>query len=337
VVGASGYTGEELLTILLRHPAVDLRKVTSRQQAGSTLGSYYGFTGPGAGLKFEDIAPAALVGEADVFFLALPHGVAAEYAAPLVQAGKTVFDLSADFRLKDLASYKEFYHHDHPAPDLAALSVYGIPELYRKPLASASLVACPGCYPTSVILGLAPALRNGLIDAQQIVVTSLSGVSGAGRKADIALTYSEVNENMKAYSVPVHRHLPEIEQELSALAGAPLLISFTPHLVPLTRGMISTISAPLKDRSLSEEKARELFGEFYKGEPFVNVLPKGELPEARRVARTNRCDIAVRVDKRTGRLVIISALDNLGKGAAGQAVQAFNVRFGLPETAGLVA
>jgi N-acetyl-gamma-glutamyl-phosphate reductase len=335
VVGASGYTGEELLSVLLRHPNVDLRKVTSRQQAGSTLGSYFGFTGNGASLKFEDIVPGNLAGEADVFFLALPHGVAAEYAVPLIKAGKTVFDLSADFRLKDQALYKEFYHHDHPAPELSALSVYGIPELYRSALKSASLVACPGCYPTSVILGLAPALKNGLIDSRQIVVNSLSGVSGAGRKADIALTYCEVNENMKAYSVPVHRHLPEIEQELSLLAGKPLLISFTPHLVPLIRGMISTISAPLQDRNLSEEKADALFREFYKDEPFVNVLPQGELPEARRVARTNRCDVAVRVDKRTGRLVIISGLDNLGKGAAGQAVQAFNVRFGLPETTGL--
>lgn len=341
IVGASGYSGEELVRILLRHPSVQLTKVTSRAQAGVPLSDYYGLPkSPSSGsteLAFSDVSLPDLIASADVFFLALPHGLAAEYAVPLIDAGKVVLDLSADFRVKDPAVYKEFYHHDHPALQLLPKAVYGQPELHREEIRKTQLIACPGCYPTSILLGLAPALKHGWIDARQIVINSLSGVSGAGRKADIPLLFAECDENLKAYSVPVHRHHSEIEQELSLLAGETIRVAFTPHLVPVMRGMHSTISVPLKEGFSDEKALVAAAAEFYKESPFVKVLPAGQLPESKRVMRTNRCDMGLRVDHRNGRLVIFTVIDNLGKGAAGQAVQAFNLRFGFAEETGLQA
>ena len=341
VVGASGYSGEELVRCLLRHPSVQLTRVTSRALTGTPLADYYGLPksslAGSTDLLFSDVSLPELIASADAFFLALPHGLAAEYAVPLIEAGKVVLDLSADFRLKDPTIYKEFYHHDHPAPQLLPQAVYGLPELHHAEIKTTQLVACPGCYPTSILLGLAPALKFGWIDPHQIVINSLSGVSGAGRKADIPLLFAECDENTKAYSVPVHRHHSEIEQELSLLAGGTIRVSFTPHLIPLLRGMLSTISAPLH-QGFSDEKALvAAASEFYMESPFVKVLPAGQLPESKRVMRTNRCDIGMRVDSRNGRLVIVSVIDNLGKGAAGQALQAFNIRFGFAEDRGLQA
>lgn len=335
VVGASGYSGEELVRLVSRHPELQLTTLTSRSMAGRPVGSVVaGLPASTASLAFADIAPADLSSKADVFFLALPHGVAAEYAVPLRKAGKTVIDLSADFRLKDAAVYKEFYGHDHPAPDLLKESVYGLPELHRAEIKKSDLIASPGCYPTSVLLALAPVLKNGLIDPDTLVINSLSGVSGAGKKAEVDYLFVELNENMKAYGVPKHRHVGEMEQELALLASRKVTITFVPHLIPLNRGMLSSISAKLA-KDVSEADATALFKDFYQNEPFVFVKTDGMLPEVKNVARTNRIEIASRIDKRTGRLLLFSAIDNLGKGAAGQAVQSLNVKFGFEETAGI--
>ena len=334
VVGASGYTGEELLRVLLRHPNIELTAITSRQMAGQPLSSVLGPSAGRTRLAFQNLGPQEVSACADVFFLALPHGVAAEYAVPLLQAGKTVLDLSADFRLKSEAKYKEYYKETHPAAGLLQESVYGLPELYRKELKKARLIACPGCYPTSSILALAPALRHKLIRPETIIINSLSGISGAGKKADTLFSFCERDENLAPYSVPSHRHIPEIEQELSNLAGQPVMISFTPHLVPVIRGMLTTVCATLT-RPVTQDEVQSIYEKEYAGEEFVPVLPSGQLPETKRVMRTNACEVAVRCDPRTNRLFCFSAQDNLGKGAAMQAVQAFNVRFGHAECTGL--
>ena len=260
---------------------------------------------------------------ADVAFLALPHGVAAEFAVPLLAKGLKVLDLSADFRLKSAATYKEFYDHDHPAPELLAKSVYGLPELHRDKIKTAQLVACPGCYPTSIILGVTPALRKNLIDPATIIASSLSGVSGAGRKAEEAYLFCECNESARAYGIPKHRHLSEIEEQLGAK------ITFIPHLVPLNRGIESTITA-----TLTGKVDLATYRDFYRGEKFVRITDA--LPDTKHVATTNCCDISVRVDSRTNRLIISSCIDNLSKGAAGQAVQCLNLVCGFDETAGLI-
>lgn len=336
VVGASGYSGEELVRLLWQHPHVELIAITSRQSAGKPVRSVISRLAPGRDLQFEDIAPADLPAKADIFFLALPHGVAAEYAVPLLKAGKTVFDLSADFRLYDPAVYAEFYDHPHPAPELLKQAVYASPELHRDQIKKSNLLACPGCYPTSILLALAPALRSKLIDPQSIVISSMSGVSGAGKKADVALLFGEINENLRAYSVPKHRHLSEIEQELSELAGQKVTVSFIPHLVPITRGIHTTITASLAS-SASETEIRSIYEKAYESEKFVQVLPVGQLPEVKNVARTNFIEIAVKIDPRTKRLFLFSAEDNLGKGAASQAIQAMNVKYGFPEETGLLS
>ena len=269
-------------------------------------------------------------------FLALPHGVASEYALPLLAAGLRVIDLSADFRLRDARTYQEFYGHEHPAPEWLAGAVYGLPELpgRRAQVATARLVAAPGCYPTSILVPLAPLLRNGLIEPAQILVSSMSGVSGAGRKADVDLLFAECNENAKAYGAPKHRHLSEIEQELSLAAGKTVVISFCPHLVPLTRGILTTIYAtPSTDAEPSAPGA--CWQEAYAEERFVRLLPDGAFPELRNVVRTNVVDLAWRHDPRTGRWLFFSAVDNIVKGAAGQAVQCFNLMTGWPEQTAL--
>jgi N-acetyl-gamma-glutamyl-phosphate reductase len=332
IIGASGYTGEELVRLVSRHPEVELTAVTSRQFAGKPVRSMV--AGVRSPLLFEDVSPAAVGDRADVFFLALPHGVAAEYAVPLRAAGKTVIDLSADFRLRDPAVYAEFYNHAHPAPELLKEAVYAAPELHRALIMRSDLLACPGCYPTSIQLAIIPILRAGLIESEGIVINSISGVTGAGKKAELSYLFGEVNENFRAYGVPKHRHLSEIEQELSLAAGNKVVVTFVPHLAPLSRGMHTTISAPL---SLSKdvEVFEKTYQEAYAGNPFVEVLVGGVLPEVRNVVGTNRAQVAARVDVRTNRVLLFSVIDNLGKGAAGQAVQVMNIRFGFEETKGL--
>ncbi|MCX6968222.1 MAG: N-acetyl-gamma-glutamyl-phosphate reductase [Verrucomicrobia bacterium] len=337
VVGASGYSGQELIRILMRHPGVDLVCVTSRQFAGQPIAEVY----PRfqhhrfAEVKFSASDAAAVVASgAKVAFLALPHGLAHEYAKPLLEGGLKVIDLSADFRIKDPAVFQEFYGESHPAPELLAQSVYGLPEVYREAIRKSDLIASPGCYPTSILLPLIPLLKARLIDPATITVSSMSGVSGAGRKAEIAYLFCECNESVRAYGVPKHRHLSEIEQELSSAAGAPVVISFTPHLIPVNRGIVSTIYADLVPGAGAAEITTTLECA-YKNEPFVRLQGVAGSADIKNVAHTNFIDIAWRHDARTGRVVLLSAEDNLVKGASGQAVQSFNLLCGWPETEGL--
>lgn len=338
VLGASGYSGIELLRILLRHPAAELVCVTSRQAAGKSLETVFPRfrdAGPAAKLAFiEPDADAIAASGATVAFLALPHGAASEYAVKLLERGLRVVDLSADFRLKDPAVYREFYDHDHPAPALLAESVYGLPEVYGDAIAKARLVASPGCYPTSILLPLLPLLRARVIEADSIHVFSMSGVSGAGRKESVPLLFAECNESLRAYSVPKHRHLSEIEQELAAAHGAPVTISFTPHLVPVTAGMLSTIYAKAAP---GQENAdlNAIYAAAYGDKPFVRLLGRNAAPDSKDVVKTNYADIGWAWDGRTGRFVLLSAVDNLWKGAASQAVQSFNLMTGIPEATGL--
>ncbi len=337
VIGASGYSGQELLRYLAKHPAFKLGVVTSRQHAGEPLSkSISGLPRELGRLTFVDSAPdAELAKQADLFFLAVPHGTAAPYVVELRKAGKIVVDLSADFRTTNPAVYKEFYDHDHPAPQLLPEAVYGLPEIHRDRLASAKLIAAPGCFPTSIILPLFPFLRQRLIKPESVTITSLSGVSGAGRKVELRLLFGEVNENMYAYGVPKHRHLGEIEQELSLAAGQKVTVTFIPHLVPLYRGMITSITASLLE-PITDAEARGAISAVYGHEPFIDVLEGSELPESRHVANSNRMQIAARIDRRTNRLLLFSAIDNLGKGNASQAIQAANLACGLDETTGLL-
>ncbi len=336
VVGASGYSGQELLHYLARHPAFKLALVTSRQNAGQPLSqSVHGLPRELGELVFVDAAPDfALAEQAELFFLALPHGTAAPYAVALREAGKTVIDLSADFRTTDPAAYKEFYDHEHPAPALLSEAVYGIPEIHRDRLKKAKLIAAPGCFPTSIIVPLAPFMRH--INPHSIIINSLSGASGAGRKVELRLLFGEITDNMYAYGVPKHRHIGEIEQELSLAARADVKITFVPHIVPMHRGMLSTITAKLTHAAMTDADAHSVLQEAYGREPFVEVLPPSELPQARHTAHSNRIQVAARVDSRTNRLLVFSSLDNLGKGNASQAIQAANVAFGLDERAGLL-
>jgi len=346
IVGASGYSGEELVRLLLSHRNAELAAVTSRQYAGQTLAQIFprfAHHPRAAGLRFSEPNAELLAKQAEVVFLALPHGVAAEYAVPLLNAGCTVIDLSADFRLRSAEVYKDFYAHDHPAPELLTKAVYGLPEVYRERIKTASLIASPGCYPTSILLPLVPLLKAGLIKSQGIIADSLSGVSGAGRKAELDYLFCECNESVRAYGLPKHRHLSEIEQELSVAAGTPVVIQFTPHLIPVNRGILTTLYlAPSENFSGDAgakalgEKIAAVYRAAYANEPFVRLLEGKALPDTKNVVDTNVCEIAWRLDPRTGRLVVLSAEDNLVKGASGQAVQCMNIVCEFPETAGLL-
>src|SRR6266581_7524049 len=306
IVGASGYSGEELVRLLLWHPHVELTAVTSRQYAGQTVAQVFPKFAhhPGAkNLRFGEPNPELLAKQAEIIFLALPHGVAAEYAVPLLQLGCQVIDLSADFRVKSAAVYKDFYSHDHPAPELLAKSVYGLPEIYRAEIRDASLIASPGCYPTSILLPAIPLLRDGLIKPTGIIADSLSGVSGAGRKPELDYLFVECNESARPYGVPKHRHLSEIEQELSLAAGAPVTIQFTPHLIPVNRGILTTLYlAPVKhfgDGKEMEELDKRIsacYEAAYGSEPFVRLLDGKALPDTKNVVSTNVIEIAWRLD-----------------------------------------
>lgn len=346
IIGASGYSGEELVRLLLHHPHVELVAVTSRQHAGKTLAEIfpkYGNHRRAKDLHFSDPNSEVLAKEARVVFLALPHGVAAGYAVPLLDNGCQVIDLSADFRVKSAAIYKEFYGHDHASPELLGKSVYGLPEVYRDQIKNASFIASPGCYPTSILLPVIPLLREKIIKPSGIIADSLSGVSGAGRKAELDYIFVECNESMRPYGVPKHRHLSEIEQELSIAAGEDVTIQFSPHLIPVNRGILSTIYlAPEKHFANAPEmetlaaKISNCYQTAYGKEPFVRLLEGKALPDTKNVVGTNIVEIAWRLDPRTGRLIVMSALDNIVKGASGQAVQSMNLFCGYPETAGLI-
>ena len=337
ILGASGYSGEELLRLLLRHPGVEITCITSRQNAGEPVGKVFPRF---AEAKLKFIAPdaAIIAKQADVAFLALPHGTASEFAIPLLEAGLKILDISADFRLRDAAVYKKYYKEDHPAPALLKEAVYGLPERYRDAIRTARLIACPGCYPTSIILPAAAVLAAGLAEPDDIIACSLSGVSGAGRKVDLPYIFPECNESVRPYAVTGHRHLPEIEQELAAAAGIPaarFAMTFIPHLVPVNRGIHSTVILKPKP-GVTLDQVTAAMQAAYANEPFVRLLGPKQLADTKHVTLTNFCEIGWTLDEHAGRLLLSSAEDNLTKGASGQAVQDLNILAGFDETAGLL-
>lgn len=337
IVGASGYTGMELLRILLTHPAVELTAITSRTETGKRLDQVFPrfAKATSASLTFCQPDPDLIAATgATVAFLALPHGIAAEIARALLERQIKVIDLSADFRLSSPETYQEFYGHPHPAPDLLPSAVYGLPEIRPAEIATANLIASPGCYPTSIILPLLPLLRENLIDPTTIIANSMSGVSGAGRKADLPLLFCECNESARAYGVPKHRHLSEIEQELSLAASETVTISFLPHLIPVTSGIVTTTTAKLREGT-TPEKIDQALHTAYAHAPFVRLLGKGKPADTKLVTRTNFIDIGFEIDPRTHRIILMSAEDNLVKGAGGQAIQSFNIMHQLDQTTGL--
>ena len=336
IVGASGYTGVELLRILKLHPFARVAVVTSRQHEGKEVQELFPSLHGYSGLKFTAPDLDMIKSEAQAVFTAVPHQTAMAIVPEFVEAGLKVIDLSADFRIKEREVYEKWYQ-EHTAPALLQEAVYGLPELYGSQVRKARLVANPGCYPTSTILPLAPLLERGVVGKDNIIVDSKSGTSGAGRGAAVATLYCEVNEGFKAYKVGTHRHTPEIEQELSAAAGSELAINFTPHLVPMDRGILSTIYCRLSDPAMPEAEVRNHLQDFYKNSPFVRILPEGQFPNVLNVRGSNYCDIGVKADQRTGNLILVSVIDNLVKGASGQAVQNMNLMYGMPETMALEA
>ncbi len=335
VLGAAGYGGGELLRLLAMHPDAEVTLLGGHSAAGKNilassphLRGYYD-------MIVSDTNYEQLKETCDVVFLALPHGLAVDIATELVPAGVKVIDLGADFRFHDTSVYEAWYKVEHHNPDLAKQAVYGLPELWRQEVKNASLIANPGCYPTSIILGLYPLLKEGLLQLDSIIADSKSGVSGAGRTPSMGNIYSETTETIKAYGIATHRHTPEIEDKLSRIAGEPLLVNFTPHLTPMTRGILSTIYGKL-NQLVQVEELQKLYENTYAEEFFVRVLPQGTLPQTQWVRGSNFCDIGLTVDPRTKRVIVVSAIDNLVKGAAGQAVQNMNLLFGLPERTGLL-
>jgi N-acetyl-gamma-glutamyl-phosphate reductase len=339
VAGASGYMGAELLRLLLVHPHVKLTAVTSERLAGEPLAKVYPHLRGLSDVTFHELDPEWLATVCDVAFLALPH-MESQRAVPVLRArSRKVVDLSADYRLHDAADYATWYATPHVDAAGLAEAVYGLPELHRKAIEKASLVASPGCYPAGAILATAPLVKNGLARRDGIVIDGKSGVTGAGaqgRKVDAMYLYTEANENVQAYALAGHRHTAEMEQELSALAGDTVRVSFTPHLVPLNRGLFTTASIPLAT-SMSTADLVNVYRQFYAGEPFVRVLGEGERPTTRAVVGSNFCDVTVVADPRTGRATCVSAIDNLGKGGSGNGVQNLNVLFGWHERTGLAA
>jgi N-acetyl-gamma-glutamyl-phosphate reductase len=336
VVGASGYSGETLVKLLLNHPLATLGAVTSRQHAGKPLAQVIpALRGADRNLRFVDSDAAALAAsDIALFFLALPHGAAATFAKPFIAAGKRVIDLSADFRISEIATYTRYYG-EHHAPELLAKAQYVLPELAPADWKKFPLVAAPGCYPTSILVPLAPLLHNNVVTREHIVANSFSGVSGAGRKVEGNYLFVERAESATAYGLVKHRHLAEIEEQLALHGGGPTVIQFNPHLAPMRRGIATTITVPAAPGANIEDLYRA-WRHAYEARPFIQLLPSGETPDTAFVIGTNRVDMSAVHDARTGNFVITSAIDNLIKGASGQAVQIMNLWFGFPETAGLI-
>lgn len=330
IVGGTGYTGVELLRLLAQHPQVKLKVITSRNEAGTAVAEMFPSLRGRVDLKFADSGDAALA-ECQVVFFATPNGVAMHQAKPLLDAGVRIIDLAADFRIRDVAVWEKWYGMTHACPELLAEAVYGLPETQREKIKQARLIANPGCYPTSVQLGFLPLLEAGVVDPQHLIADAKSGVSGAGRRMEMHTLFSEATDNFKAYGVPGHRHLPEICQGLSAFAGKPVKLTFVPHLAPLIRGIHATLYA----RLTVDADLQALFEKRYRHEPFIDVMPPGSHPETRSVRGANVCRIAVHRPQQEDMVVVLSVIDNLVKGAAGQAVQNMNLMFGLPETMGI--
>ncbi len=334
VCGGSGYTGVELLRILHSHPYIEITAVTSEKSSGKKVSEVFPSLYKFDNYVYEHLNKEKLLDKADIFFCALPHGASQDTVDFFYKNNKIVIDLSADYRLVDPKIYKEWYGLLHKYTSTLKKSVYGLPEIYRNKIKKASLIANPGCYPTGAIIGLLPAVKNKLIDVSSIVIDSKSGTSGAGRKADLSVSYCEVNEGLKAYGVGTHRHTPEIEQELSFLAGKKIKVNFTPHLIPVDRGILTTIYAPLK-KKITEQEIFKIYCKTYNKEPFLNVLKNNVFPNIKNVRGTNFCEMGLKLNKRTNTLIIVTAIDNLVKGASGQAVQNMNIMMGLDETTGL--
>jgi len=332
ILGATGYTGYELVRLLKNHPYVELTYLGSSSSAGRPYAEIYPqLAGDGDLMLGDEEVP-----DVDVLFCALPHGLTAHRASGWLERGIRVIDLGADFRIKDAGVYEQWYNLKHPAPQLLEQAVYGLPEIYREGLKGTALVANPGCYPTASILPLWPLLKEKLIKTQSIIIDAASGVSGAGRGTGLGTHFSEVNENFKAYGVASHRHTPEIEQELGKAAQTELRINFTPHLVPMIRGILTTIYVEPQP-GVEEEDLRAAWKRQYGQEPFVHLLPEGVWPQTKFASGSNHAFLQLTVDRRTGRAILIAAIDNLIKGAAGQAVQNMNILFGFPEETGLQA
>jgi len=336
IVGGTGYTGVELLRLLAQHPQADVRAITSRKESGMAVDEMF----PSLrglpqfrGLSFSDPATAKL-GDCELVFFATPHGVAMAQAPDLVRGGTRLIDLAADFRLKDPAVFERWYKMPHSCTDLLAESVYGLPEMNREAIRSARIVGNPGCYPTAVQLGFLPLVESGIVDVAHLIADAKSGVSGAGRKAEVGLLFSEASDNFRAYSVSGHRHQPEIVQGLATVSRSPVSLVFTPHLTPMIRGIHATLYARL---NIQDVNLQDLYEKRYIGEPFVDVMPPGSQPETRSVRAANVCRIAIHRPDGGDTVLVLSVIDNLVKGAAGQAVQNMNLMFGLPETSGLTA
>ena len=331
IVGGTGYTGVELLRLLANHPSVEVQVITSRSEEGIAVADMFPNLRGHFDLCFT-VPDVDRLAECDVVFFATPHGVAMSMAPDLIRRGVRVIDLGADFRIKDVSLWSQWYKLEHTCPDLVEMAVYGLPEVNRQQIKDAQLIACPGCYPTATQLGFLPLLEQGLVDHRRLIADCKSGVSGAGRGASVGALLCETSESMKAYAVAGHRHLPEVRQGLSEAAGRPVGLTFVPHLTPMIRGIHSTLYATLKD---PKDGLQSLFEERYKDEPFVDVMPEGSHPETRSVKGANTCRISVFRPQNDDTVVVLSVIDNLVKGAAGQAVQNMNIMFGLGEASGL--
>ena len=335
IIGASGYAGAELARIICNHPETELTVATSRQYEGQPLSEVFPNLRGKVDIVCENLSPKELTEKADVFFAAVPHKTAMDLVPVLLDAGKKVIDLSADFRIKDVATYEDWYQ-PHSSSHLLNKAVYGLPELYRSSIRQSRLIANPGCYPTSIILGLAPLLKNGIIAPESIIADSKSGTTGAGRSAQTGSLFCEVHDGFRPYKVGrAHRHTPEIEQELSLLAGSDFHITFTPHLLPIARGILSTVYANLT-KETTTSAIQELYENQYKDEPFIRLLKEDTFPATQYVRGSNFCDISFKIDHTTNRIIVMTAIDNVVKGAAGQAVQNMNIMSGLPEDMGLL-
>lgn len=333
IIGATGYTGAELVKVLLRHPRIEIEVITSQSFVNKKISEIYPWLN--TDLICQEFNINRIASSSSFIFTALPHQTSMKIVAELHSKGRKIIDLSADFRLTDPVSYEKWYGVPHQRKDLLKEAIYGLPEVYREKISKASLVANPGCYPTSSILALAPLVNSSLIKENSIIIDAKSGVSGAGRKLSLATHFAEVNENVRAYQVLGHRHTPEIEEQLSKLAKRKIIITFVPHLVPVNRGILSTCYAALKQKADTKDLLK-LYQDFYKEEPFVEILPEGRFPQTKEVTDSNRCRIGITVNGRNDRVIIISVIDNLSKGAATQAVQNMNLMCGFEETMGLI-
>ncbi|MBH8563836.1 N-acetyl-gamma-glutamyl-phosphate reductase [Nostoc sp. CENA67] len=335
IVGASGYGGVQLVRLLMEHPEVELVYLGGESSAGKSFADLYPHLAHAVNLPIEAVEPEIIADRCEVVFLSLPNGLACQIAPKLVEKGRKVLDLSADYRFSELATYTTWYGTERSDRAIAATAVYGLPELYRDRIAEAQLIGCPGCYPTASLLALSPLLKQGLIVPETAIIDAKSGTSGGGRQAKVNLLLAEADNSLAAYNVARHRHTPEIEQICSNLAGHEVTVQFTPHLIPMVRGILATVYATLRDPGLVRDDLHTIYTAFYRNSPWVRVCESGVYPQTKWASGSNLCYIGVEVDPRTGRVIVMSAIDNLIKGQAGQAIQCLNIMMGWDETLGL--